>query len=242
MSAGMKHNLRASTHGPPDGFWVAPAFVTDYYTEGQRSDAKNTTLSPKGRIHAFFRRVDLPLVLPPCDCPIGIEYACSNLQASLGDALSTEDDRNPGIAGRLGYLSQRSFEEYGIGRGNRGLRPSITRNEAFWKADNHCAVTARLGDRRCRQVHGLLRRSWLTNIGESDANGSHDCLTPRSSRLTLHLFAQRGVIGSCPEVRLWEITPVKRRSGERRSHNRSIWIRCWRGFGLRPRESPRAAS
>src|SRR5207245_946473 len=70
----VKHQLRTSTHSPPHGFWIAPAFVADHHAERQRPDAEQTTLGPERGIGAFLRRVALALVLPPCDGAVRIDH------------------------------------------------------------------------------------------------------------------------------------------------------------------------
>src|SRR5437764_7723215 len=47
MRVRVKDDLRASTHGPPHRLWIAPAFVANHYTEGQRPGGEDPTFGPE---------------------------------------------------------------------------------------------------------------------------------------------------------------------------------------------------
>ena len=124
----------------------------------------------------------LPLVLPSRDRAVGVDDADGDLQAAIGHALRAQDDRDAGGPGGIRHISPRPLEERRI-RGRRcGARPAIAGNEALGKADHRGALSACVGDRRCRQEDGLLRGRRHADVRERDANLAHvPILSHRSS-------------------------------------------------------------
>ena len=64
MKMGVKDHVRAAPGRPADGLRVAPALMTNCHAEDQAGHLENAAPGP-GRIRAFFRWIDLPLILEP---------------------------------------------------------------------------------------------------------------------------------------------------------------------------------
>ena len=181
MRVWVKHDLRTSPRGPSHRLWIAPAFVADRHTEGQRPGREDPTFAPERRIDGLFPRVDLSLVLPPRNRAVGIDHAGGDLQAAVGHALGAQDDRDAGGSGGIGHSSPGPFEEHRIGRWRGRARPPVPGNEAFGKADHHRASTACVRDCRCRQTDRVVRSRGHAEVRKRDADGAHFDLESSSS-------------------------------------------------------------
>ena len=166
----VKHQLRTSTHSPPHGFWIAPAFVADHHAERQRPRAEQTTLDAEGGIGGFLGRVDLALVLPPCDGSVRIDHTRADLQAAVGHPLRAQNDGDAGKSCGICHRGPRALEKRGIGRRRLLARPSVARDEALRKADHRRASTPRVSNRGCREAHGVVRCHWHPDVREGDTN------------------------------------------------------------------------
>ncbi len=65
---------------------------------------------------AFLRRVDLALVLPPCDRAVRIDHTRGDLQAAVGDPLGAQNHGDAGTSCGIRHCGPRALEERGIGR------------------------------------------------------------------------------------------------------------------------------
>ena len=144
--------------------------MADHHAECQRPHAKQATLGPERGIIVFLRRVDLALVLPPCDGAVRIDHTHGDLQAAVGDPLRAQNHGDAGASRGIRYRGPRALEENGIWRRCFLARPPITRDEALRKADDNRALTPRVSNRGCCEVHGVVRCRRHADVREGNTD------------------------------------------------------------------------
>jgi hypothetical protein len=72
MRMWVKHDLRGSTHGPPHSLCIAPTFVANHHTEGQRPGDEATSFGRERGIDAPSDGSICPLSCHPATVPSGL--------------------------------------------------------------------------------------------------------------------------------------------------------------------------
>src|SRR5215472_11948864 len=171
----MEDNLGAAPRRPTHGFRIAPPFMADHDTEGNRPCLENTAFGTR-RIDAFLGSIDLDFVLKPGDASVTIDDERRGQQGAIDQAFRAEHNRDPCSRGGSRKRRPRALKERGIGRRYGLSRASITGNEAFRETDEAGALYRGLNDGLLRQRYRLLRGLGEADVGECDAE--HFSLVP----------------------------------------------------------------
>jgi hypothetical protein len=73
----VEYDVCAASHGPPDRFGIAPAFMADRDTERQRTGLENPPPAT-GRIETVLGGCDLDFVLEAGDRSVSIDDQCGD--------------------------------------------------------------------------------------------------------------------------------------------------------------------